>query len=332
MPAVPRLALDHIVLLVPHAALADPLPSLAARFAISPGGRHADGLTENRLVVLRDGVYLELIAFVPGADPDARSRHKWGALSPGVADWALTSSSAADADAVLANTRAALDRARVRDAPVVATYPPAATPGGRVRPDGVELRWAVAFPEAAAATSPPPLARGQVPFFCFDVTERGLRVPPPSENDGVRHPSGATGVAALRVGVPRGRAAEFARTYAAIVTAGAGAVPVRAATEDVDVFRVGTPLGDDGGSCNIVLEPFDEDVARVLGLTLRTAQDGGEVGCVDEDFGGGNNKKKKKTKQALRDGDGNGNGDAFKVRTPLGDKADIVLELFAQVV
>ncbi|MBE7180065.1 MAG: VOC family protein, partial [Terriglobus roseus] len=68
------LQLDHIIILVPHSLLASIPSSLSNAFTISPGGRHADGATENVLVVLRDGVYLELIAF---ADEARKPDHWW---------------------------------------------------------------------------------------------------------------------------------------------------------------------------------------------------------------------------------------------------------------
>lgn len=45
-------------------------------FTISPGGRHADNRTENRLVIFADGSYLELIAFI-NDDPEKREGHWW---------------------------------------------------------------------------------------------------------------------------------------------------------------------------------------------------------------------------------------------------------------
>lgn len=55
---------------------------------IQPGGKHADGRTENRLVVFRDGTYLELIAFIDDA-PEKRRGHWWDRAF-GVVDYALT--------------------------------------------------------------------------------------------------------------------------------------------------------------------------------------------------------------------------------------------------
>lgn len=49
-------ALDHLILLVP--SLDNPALAFLsdAGFSLLPGGAHADGLTENVLIVLPDGV------------------------------------------------------------------------------------------------------------------------------------------------------------------------------------------------------------------------------------------------------------------------------------
>ena len=59
--------------------------------------------------------------------------------------------------------------------------------GGRLRPDGVELRWQNARP-----TTP------DLPFLCGDVTPRALRVP---EGPVRKHANGVQGVAQLHVAV-----------------------------------------------------------------------------------------------------------------------------------
>jgi hypothetical protein len=83
--------LDHIVILVPHSFLTSPPAWFTNVFVPYPGGRHADGLTENTLVLFPDGSYIEFIAFVPGVDPGKREKHKWGRKAEfSVVDWALT--------------------------------------------------------------------------------------------------------------------------------------------------------------------------------------------------------------------------------------------------
>lgn len=80
--------LDHVVLLLPYRDLVK-LPSwISDRFTITSGGKHADGKTENRLILFRDGTYLELIAFIRD-DPQKRKGHRWD-KDFGIVDYALT--------------------------------------------------------------------------------------------------------------------------------------------------------------------------------------------------------------------------------------------------
>lgn len=68
--------LDHVVMLLPYELITKPPAWITDNFVVSPGGTHADGKTENRLVLFQDGTYLELIAFV-NDDPDKRKGHWW---------------------------------------------------------------------------------------------------------------------------------------------------------------------------------------------------------------------------------------------------------------
>ena len=66
--------LDHLVILVRdlEGAIED---YGRLGFRVTPGGEHADGLTRNALVPLRDGAYLELVVFV---DPESDRDNVWG--------------------------------------------------------------------------------------------------------------------------------------------------------------------------------------------------------------------------------------------------------------
>ncbi|KAI1497999.1 glyoxalase-like domain-containing protein [Biscogniauxia marginata] len=206
--------LDHVVILVPHSFLTSPPAWFAdgELFHFYPGGRHTDGRTENTLVLLPDGSYLEFIAFAPGLDPRERASHRWGRGAEGsVIDWAVTLHEKTFQDF----------RARVRDARTGIAYADLAR-GGRARPDGAELKWAVAAaerapdPTASGGTDAPPalLEPGTVPFWCLDVTDRDLRVPYRGEAARRRrHPSGAVGVATVHVRVPRAAEAESIAVY-----------------------------------------------------------------------------------------------------------------------
>lgn len=190
--------LDHIVILVPHSFLATPPKWLTEAFTLYPGGQHADGLTENTLVLLPDGSYLEFIAFVPGADPEKRRAHRWGRKKEGtVIDWAL-SVPTPDVFKTIQN--------RVRDSTTTGFRYSDLVPGGRHRPDGAELRWAVAAPyrrpaDGSSAKGDELVEPGELPFWCLDETPRELRVPY-KEGKYAKHPSGAVGVAFISVSPP----------------------------------------------------------------------------------------------------------------------------------
>jgi hypothetical protein len=189
--------IDHVVFLLPYALIQSPPTWLTSAFTLSPGGRHADNRTENRLILLADGSYLELMAFIDD-DPKNREGHAWD-KPYGIVDWALTITSEEQPDVKKINSRLEGKDSEVRYADPVA--------GGRKRPDGVELKWKV--------TNPTGIERGAVPFWCHDVTEREKRVPVSKE--ATEHPSGALGVAGIRVGVDDGRVKAVSEAVGAIV-------------------------------------------------------------------------------------------------------------------
>ncbi|KAK7464143.1 hypothetical protein VKT23_006308 [Stygiomarasmius scandens] len=67
--------------------------------SVLPGGQHADGLTENALIILADGIYLELISFIhppefygPPQSPERQRRdnHWWAHKTPGWIDFVFS--------------------------------------------------------------------------------------------------------------------------------------------------------------------------------------------------------------------------------------------------
>ncbi|KAK0712011.1 glyoxalase-like domain-containing protein [Lasiosphaeris hirsuta] len=200
-------SLDHIVLLLPHTTLTSLPPWLTTAFTILPGGRHTNGATENKLILFADGVYIELIAFVPTTPPAQRAATRWGRRCEGeIVDWALTLLPS-DSESTSPEEAFGEVRRRVGAAGAGVGY---ATPiaGGRTTPDGVEVRWAVAVAEGAR--------EGEVPFWCLDRTPRAWRVP--FLREGVaRHASGVVGVAGVEVGVGDvGRLETLGEVYAAV--------------------------------------------------------------------------------------------------------------------
>ncbi|KAK8087613.1 hypothetical protein PG997_002574 [Apiospora hydei] len=215
----PTPLLDHIVILVPHAFLASPPAWFAEAFTLYPGGKHADGVTENVLVFFADGSYLELIAFVEDdVGRGGGAGHRWGGQREGtVIDWALTllpsstsSSPPADGDVErLGPVSSAFKRIqqKVRNTNTGIEYRDLVR-GGRNRPDGVALKWATSA-AADEANGGKPLEPGVLPFWCLDETRRGLRVPYREQGGKLaEHASGAVGVAVLQVTPPAAAAAE----------------------------------------------------------------------------------------------------------------------------
>lgn len=182
--------LDHIVILVPHSTLLNLPTWLTDAFAIAPGGRHADGVTENRLILFSDGVYLELIAFVPGKEAE-RARHRWGDRREGtIIDWANTLHTEEDLDIV---------RDRVKRNTAGFEYEEAVE-GGRTRPDGVEMKW-VTSSWTIPGANPGEFMGAELPFWCIDRTPRDLRVPYKTASEATCHPSGAVGIAGVTISI-----------------------------------------------------------------------------------------------------------------------------------
>ncbi|MBA3943407.1 MAG: VOC family protein [Herpetosiphonaceae bacterium] len=164
--------LDHLVILVPDLYIAI-LDYTTLGFTVTPGGAHADGLTENALIPFADGSYLELIAF---NDPGTPQLHRWWrfvGMGSGLIDYALGCSALQAEIDMLSSKQIAFDGPH---------------PNGRQRPDGTELRWLGAFA---------PEGQG-LPFLIEDRTPRNLRVP---TGDATQHPNGVLGVSRVVVGV-----------------------------------------------------------------------------------------------------------------------------------
>lgn len=166
------LPLDHIVIAVPDLAQARARYE-ALGFHVLAGGEHPGRTSHNALVVFADGAYLELIAW-RGPAPQERWWRTLQEHGEGLVDFAL----------LPADTAQALAAAQARGLHTL--HGP--VDGGRVRPDGAQLRWSTARH-----------ATPDLPFLCGDITPRRLRVPD-SQADRT-HPNGAAGVPSLAVAV-----------------------------------------------------------------------------------------------------------------------------------
>jgi hypothetical protein len=141
-------------------------------FSVVPGGRHPVG-TENALIALRDGAYMELIAF---ESPDRPQPHRW---------WEPLQRGGGLVDFCAGTDAFAADLLALRAAGV-AVDPPRAQ--GRTRPDGYVLRWTFASPSEGQ--------RGLVPFLIADETPRQERVPGATD-----HANEVTGLRVLTIAV-----------------------------------------------------------------------------------------------------------------------------------
>ncbi len=162
--------LDHLVIAVTDLARAvEDYRTLG--FTVAMGGRHPGRTSHNALVVFDDGAYLELIAWAePG--PAERWYLAHAKHGDGLMDYALVPDDIAQS----------IQDAKSRGVPLTGPVD-----GGRLRPDGVEVKWRTGRQ-----------ATFDLPFLCGDVTPRELRVP---EGAARRHANGATGVARVAVAV-----------------------------------------------------------------------------------------------------------------------------------
>ena len=166
--------IDHLVIISPELekAVAD---AREAGFTVVPGGTHADGATHNALIAFADGSYIELISPVHGTQGKS---HRWFPrleAGGGLVDICLGS------DDMVADVREINNRGRAYSAPIE---------NGRLRPDGVELRWKGSMP-------PGPVGGTGWPFLIEDVSPRELRVP--QDPADVSHANGALGVAGVTI-------------------------------------------------------------------------------------------------------------------------------------
>jgi Glyoxalase-like domain len=167
--------LDHLVILVSDLDLAA-ADYARLGFAVTPGGKHADGLTRNALIPFADGSYIELVSFL---DPEDPTDNVWGwrGFLPreGLIDYCVAS------DDLESDVRRLISLGFGVDGPV---------DGGRRLPDGVEIRWRSARMRQEGRL---------LPFLIEDLTPRELRVP---GGPAAEHPNGATGFTRLEVSAP----------------------------------------------------------------------------------------------------------------------------------
>ncbi|KAF9076283.1 glyoxalase-like domain-containing protein [Rhodocollybia butyracea] len=238
--------LDHIIYLTPPGSVTETAEEFRQLgFNVLAGGQHEDGLTENSLVILGDGVYLELISFVkpleayPHGSPErsARENHRWAAKAPGWIDYAFlrySSETVRIPDIINDRAVAGGDEVLYGDG----------TAGGRTRIDGQILKWIVTFPRLSAEGRRPP-----IPFFCEDVTPRDLRVP----SLDTEHPCSVQGIAFLHLRVPLEKLDELARSFDYII--GRSSIHYE--------WQLSTDKSIAGHSCRLLLSVSDTKVLEI---------------------------------------------------------------------
>ncbi|KZS98840.1 hypothetical protein SISNIDRAFT_480441 [Sistotremastrum niveocremeum HHB9708] len=205
--------LDHIVFLSPPGTLSSTIQKFTELgFNVLKGGKHADNLTSNALIILSSKVYIELIAFdhpldspnYPPNSPERQKRenHRWAhtRVEEGWIDFAnlgtdegvwkvvnerFGGGGADDGNGGKGGGKGG-EGGGLYAEPV---------DGGRVTTEGKVLKWRVTPP----VISPDEIGRikkVELPFFCEDITPREWRVPASEEN--VTHPSKVLAVSHLR--------------------------------------------------------------------------------------------------------------------------------------
>ena len=242
--------LDHIIILLPYASLVDPPSWITDNFSITPGGKHGDGKTENKLICFQDGSYIELIAFI-NDDPEKRRGHWWD-KEFGIVDFSFANS-AGDAIIHFSELQQRLNKLDWGEGATAVGYEKPQA-GARLRPDGQEIKWQVTFPVVTTGYQ-----RGEIPFFTHDVTPRSLRVP--FSKASVTHPSLALGVKSLSSFIKASKLSALTKAYSAILS-----VPnlaVEADSPNLGIFEMqGANEVDSGHKAKIYLQAPDTESQR----------------------------------------------------------------------
>ncbi|KAJ3999686.1 glyoxalase-like domain-containing protein [Lentinula boryana] len=249
--------LDHIIYLTPPGSVNETAEEFRKLgFNVLPGGQHADALTENSLIILGDGVYLELISFMKPVDaypPDsperlARENHPWALKAPGWIDYSFLG--------INSETVHIFDiiNSRAKEGGDDDLYGPE-IPGGRKRPDGQVVKWVITPPRRPAEGIE---RRLPLPFFCGDVTPRNLRVPtdPPAI---IEHSCTAQGIASVRFEVPSGRWDELSRCLGYVV-----GNPGVASADAGHEWILDTVKGVEGRDCRLLLSRSEKESLGIV--------------------------------------------------------------------
>ncbi|CAL1703227.1 unnamed protein product [Somion occarium] len=266
--------LDHIVHLSPPGSLQSTVETWQKLgFNVTPGGTHADGLTENALVAFKDGTYIELISFThplsdyPLNSPSrhARESHPWAKKEAGFIDFAFLGNDGDPSIAGIINRRAAESKEGVK-----LRYANELR-GGRTRVDGEKLEWLITAPEqdpVEELVEEEPVfskgagdVRGRLPFFCGDLTPRRLRVP--HESGEITHSNHAIGIDYVRLLTSREDLPALFDQFA-IVTGSPSTTTNLDSNPDSRVLHLHSPTSDSSSQ-------------RVIELRISTPTGDGEI-------------------------------------------------------
>ncbi len=180
--------------------------------------------SRNKLIAFEDGTYIELFNWVERPDEP----HEWADKKPGIIDFALTSMPPSTSQSLHEGITARLQPHAGGTAVDLMYEPPEA--GGRVRIDGVEVKWTLTKPmrNFASSTPPRPLQNAHgyhqiFPFFTHDITDRNVRVLF-DDNGKTTHPCGATGFSSVEVLFPEPVYARYLALYEKVLDVPAKAV------------------------------------------------------------------------------------------------------------
>lgn len=252
--------IDHIIILLTPEDFTNVPSWLTKNFTILDGGVHSKGTSQNKLIVFKDGSYLELFSWT-NPQPDGVPPHadfpSWADKPEGcIIDWALTGK---DAYGQHKQLMTGLEKLRAKGETVGITYDEPKE-GGRQRKDGENLKWVTTRPRRTTQEA----LTVDVPFFCHDLTPRVLRVPNhpgaiSSMPDLTTHPCGATGVAGIVIEVSRANIEKSTLLYEAVL----GHIPPAVRKEGASIFYVDAPdpITEDTISrqCSIHLQEPDDD-------------------------------------------------------------------------
>lgn len=241
--------IDHLILLVSTTDFLNPPAWLKDNFTIIQGGVHSRGTSRNKLIVFKDGTYIELFNWLD--DPYGDGRPNDHADFPGWAqkpqgsfiDFALTGEGDSVAQQTYKSVSSALSQLDTSsDLSVVYDEPQS---GGRKRTDGTTLQWQTTKPHHRDKASGQHNVRLDLPFFCHDVTPRDLRVPC-TDDTITTHPCGATGIAEITVQVPTTEFGTYVKLYQ-IIMGIHGADHGGSLADTGVVFEVGVPRAEVNG-------------------------------------------------------------------------------------